>query len=110
MPDIGKALAVALIVALVSGPVSAEPKIELHISENLKEALREMLDQMRPALNEALDMMQSFDAIDDPRNYQLPEVLPNGDIIIRRRPDAPDLPHDRSPPEIQEEPDGSIRT
>lgn len=27
--------------------------------------------------------------IDDLKSYEAPEMLPNGDIIIRRRPDAP---------------------
>jgi hypothetical protein len=27
--------------------------------------------------------------VDDMTNYELPEMLENGDIIIRRKPDAP---------------------
>lgn len=36
--------------------------------------------------------------IDDLDAYEAPEMLPNGDIIIRRRPDAPP-PRDRNSPE-----------
>jgi hypothetical protein len=34
-------------------------------------------------------MSQMLALIDDIRNYDAPEVLPNGDIIIRRNEDAP---------------------
>jgi hypothetical protein len=41
--------------------------------------------------------MRSLGAIDDPRHYQMPEILPNGDIIIRRREDAPALGPEEAP-------------
>lgn len=44
--------------------------------------MAELVNEMGPALSDMLDR------IDDIRNYEAPEVLPNGDIIIRRRPDA----------------------
>ena len=59
------------------------------LPKDLDKTLRQMLDDLKPALNEMFRLMESFEGIDDPRHYQLPEVLPNGDIIIRRRPDAP---------------------
>ena len=40
--------------------------------------------EMGPAL---LKMMRTLDSV---RYYEAPEILPNGDIIIRRSPDAPD--------------------
>ena len=42
-------------------------------------ALGEFLGEMGPALAEVLG------EIDDLSNYQMPEMLPNGDIIIRRK-------------------------
>ena len=33
-----------------------------------------------------------FDRVDSITNYQPPEILPNGDILIRRNPDAPAWP------------------
>jgi hypothetical protein len=30
-----------------------------------------------------------LNSVDDVRHYELPEFLPNGDIILRRKPDAP---------------------
>lgn len=52
--------------------------------------LEELQREMEPALQEMQRLMAPFAAIDDPRHYTAPEVLPNGDIIIRRREDAPD--------------------
>lgn len=45
--------------------------------------MQELMAQMGPKLAELADR------IDDVANYSAPEILPNGDIIIRRRPDAP---------------------
>ncbi|MGJ8621536.1 MAG: AAA+ family ATPase [Yoonia sp.] len=56
--------------------------------------LREGFEAMGPALAEyaaaigpALTVL--LDQVDDIRNYQAPEFMPNGDIIIRRKPEAP---------------------
>ena len=46
-------------------------------------AMKLLADEMGPALAELMSK------IDDIRNYDAPEILPNGDIIIRRRPEAP---------------------
>lgn len=45
--------------------------------------LRDFADEVSPMI-ERLDTL-----IDDLDRYEAPEMLPNGDIIIRRRPDAP---------------------
>ena len=45
--------------------------------------MRELTEQMGPALADILALIDSLD------NYTPPEILPNGDIIIRRTPDAP---------------------
>ena len=45
--------------------------------------MRELTDRMGPALADILAL------IDDIQNYGPPELMPNGDIIIRRSPDAP---------------------
>jgi len=55
----------------------------------LEPALEMLATEMGPAL---LDLIQTLDSV---RYYERPEILPNGDIIIRRRPDAPDyVPRD----------------
>lgn len=62
-----------------------EPKIdELRDSmEMMGPALAEFVREIGPAFAEMLEQ------VDDLRHYQAPEILPNGDIIIRRKPDAP---------------------
>ena len=54
--------------------------------DNLGNDLGGMVSSLGPVLSEIGTM------IDDVRNYQAPEMLENGDIIIRRRADAPPRP------------------
>jgi len=56
--------------------------------------LSELADQMRPALrNFAREMGPRLgdllDKVDDWNAYEAPEILDNGDIIMRRKPDHP---------------------
>ncbi|MGJ8616091.1 MAG: hypothetical protein ACSHWS_04560 [Sulfitobacter sp.] len=56
-----------------------------------------LADQMGPALkNFATEMgpklTELFEQVDDWSAYTAPEMLPNGDIIIRRKPDHPLVP------------------
>ena len=89
------ALAFAFLAASAAAAPAQSPE-ELRLPEALDRAFREMMEELKPALDDALDYMQSFGAVDDPRHYELPEVLPNGDIIIRRRDDAPPFDPDGS--------------
>ena len=52
-------------------------------ARELQPALRALAEEMGPAL--ALMMSR----IDDIQHYEAPEILENGDILIRRSPDAP---------------------
>ena len=61
-------------------------------ADRMEPQMREWLDQIGPALAELMSK------IDDINAYESPEILPNGDIIIRRKPDAP--PYE--PPEPKE--------
>ncbi|MCM2563822.1 hypothetical protein M8756_17055 [Lutimaribacter sp. EGI FJ00015] len=57
--------------------------------EDMEPAMREFVQEMGPALNELAEK------IDDLSNYHPPEMLPNGDIILRRKvpmPTVPDAP------------------
>lgn len=91
------------------------------MEEGAKLVLRGLMSEMEPALNEmekALDdigpalegigaevgpkLRQLVAMIDDFKNYDAPEMLPNGDIIIRRN--APLLPK----PEFLPGPNGEI--
>lgn len=62
-----------------------EPALEEleSIGEEMRPAFRELAEQMGPAL------VQLMELIDEIGHYEAPEVLENGDIIIRRKPDAP---------------------
>ena len=60
------------------------------------EDLQGFADEMEPAFRQFSEAMgpmvrDLFDKIDDINRYELPEVLPNGDIIIRRKPDTEPL-------------------
>ena len=88
----------------------ALPKLDLEgtfreLLDRMEPQLKELQKEMQPALDEAMRLFDRLSVMDDPRHYQLPEVLPNGDIIIRRRPDAPEY----APAPSEEEEDGSIR-
>ncbi|MBF9048886.1 hypothetical protein GTA62_04415 [Roseobacter sp. HKCCD9010] len=106
-----KQLATALIaLSLLSAPAAADdtptPESEFSegldlfaegarlIMEGLREEMEPMLEEIQPFLeDEMLPFMQGMaDMMDDITAYHPPERLPNGDIIIRRRDDAPDLP------------------
>ncbi len=60
-----------------------EPAIEEFggLAEEMGPALRQFADEMGPKLTDLLSEIEDWSV------YQPPEVLPNGDIIIRRKPD-----------------------
>lgn len=60
-----------------------------HLLQEMEPALRDIegaLKEVEPMLR---DLMQLMDAVD---NYHAPEMLPNGDIIIRRKTPAENIP------------------
>lgn len=73
-----------------------EPKLEelQGLTDDMSAAMEEFGATMGPAL---ADLMTH---IDDMRNYEAPEILPNGDIIMRRSPDAPAYEPDATTGEI----------
>ncbi|PJE30102.1 hypothetical protein PSM7751_03362 [Pseudooceanicola marinus] len=86
------------------------------LMEGLSGGLDDTLDDMGEAAEEAAPKIRDFvmrmgpamaDALSkvgDLANYEAPTVLPNGDILIKRRDDAPRY----APPVPGENPDGSI--
>ena len=102
MKQILRPLTLALILA---SPAAAQDAESDGFSEGLdllrdgsRMILENLMDDMRPLLNEACpffeeEMLPFLErlggVIDDLSVYELPERLPNGDIIIRRSPDAP---------------------
>ena len=67
------------------------------LAERLAPSLRNFAREMGPKLSEILE------SVDDWNAYQAPEMLPNGDIIIRRKPD-----HPLTPPETPTEPEPQV--
>jgi hypothetical protein len=61
------------------------------ILEGLMEDMRPMIEEVRPFFEEEVVPMleRMSELVDDLSHYELPERLPNGDIIIRRSPEAP---------------------
>lgn len=69
-------------------------------TQEMEPALDEMakaLEQLGPTIAPALESLMAM--VDDMTNYEMPEMLENGDIIIRRKPDAPPVepPADAAP-------------
>jgi len=61
--------------------------------EDMARAMREALEAFSEQIAPWAEQLGRL--LDDPGAYQAPELLPNGDIIIRRKPDAP--PRDPAP-------------
>ena len=70
------------------------------IAGEIEPAFRDMARQMGPAFAEIMA------TIDNIRFYEAPVILDNGDILIRRRADAP--PYEPENPEPMDEPAGEI--
>jgi hypothetical protein len=62
-----------------------EPAIEEFsgLADQMGPALKNFAQEMGPKLTELLEEVEDWSA------YQAPEMLPNGDIVIRRKPDHP---------------------
>lgn len=54
--------------------------------DEMQEGLAEAGRELGPALRDLMAL------IDDVKNYEAPERLPNGDVILRRKPGAPPPP------------------
>lgn len=100
--------AASLALVLATTPISATSQDidpDQPLSEQLGEILRGLRETIEPALQEMIDHFSVLEEIDSFENYTKPEVLPNGDILIRRRPDAPEYapPATRDPETPQED-------
>ena len=78
---------------------AAEPETSLwdwgmsFLGENVPEDLaplgdmKALIDQLGPAIAPTMEKLMAL--VDDMTNYEMPVMLDNGDILIRRKPDAP---------------------
>jgi hypothetical protein len=64
------------------------------LADQMGPALRMFVGEMGPKLAEILEQVEDWSA------YEAPEILPNGDIIIRRKPDRPVTPSEEMPPQV----------
>lgn len=93
----GGALALALGFGAISSGVpaqaqEAEPRLDMEeFKRRLDEAWEQMMRELGPTIDSLGALMETLDQIDSLGNYEKPEVLPNGDIVIRRKADAPPL-------------------
>ncbi|NCO85790.1 MAG: hypothetical protein GW886_04075 [Rhodobacterales bacterium] len=105
------AFCLALAVPLAAAPVAAQEGGEDGMSlmeQGAQLFLRGLASEVEPALNDFRDLAQEMEPairgfatemgprlmelmalVDDLKHYSPPEMLDNGDIIIRRRADAP---------------------
>ena len=59
------------------------------LSESIERMFRDLMDAVGPTIDELSETFDVLEQIDSLENYERPEILENGDIIIRRREDAP---------------------
>lgn len=118
-------IALTLSLSFAAAPTFAQEEedgVDL-MQEGAELLLRGLMNEMEPAIDDLKGMMEEFgpamqlfademgpvladmlSKIDDIKHYEQPEFLPNGDIIIRRSPDAPVW----DAPEAEPDEDGQI--
>ncbi len=106
--------ALTALLAMTAGFGSPIAHADTALPDALKELERQAEDLLGPEAREAVEsllpmietLMERLPiVIDNLPNYEVPEILPNGDIIIRRKRKLP-----RIDPEAPPMPDGGIKT
>ena len=108
-------IALTLILGLAASPALTQEELTPDtgegfslMEEGARLLMRGLMTEMEPAIDDLRDSMEEagpafaelagtigpafselLRTVDDLRNYEAPEILPNGDIIMRRSPDAP---------------------
>ena len=103
-PVLALALCLTLAAPLAAEETPVVPKAEGDrdhglslLGEGARLLFRGLMAEMEPALDEMAEQLQAMEPmlrslaemIGDIRNYEAPVKLPNGDILIRRRPEPP---------------------
>lgn len=111
-------IAVPLVSLQLATPVLAQDEPSL-MEQGAKQFFEGLLQEMAPALDELTQLMEEagpalqdfmaemgpklgevLNEVEDWSAYAAPEVLPNGDIIIRRKPDVPENKPEEQMPQI----------
>ncbi|MGR3758015.1 MAG: hypothetical protein ACU0AT_12400 [Tranquillimonas sp.] len=104
-----RATAAAIVLVLAGGvPVQAQPAEEEGLdllSRGIRLLMQGLFDEMEPAMRELAEALRSLEidgvTIEDLGQYHPPQVLPNGDIILRRKTpleNGPTVPRDPAVP------------
>jgi hypothetical protein len=112
-------IAAPLLALMLATPALAQDEPSL-MERGAKQFFEGLMQEMAPALDELTQLMeeagpalQSFMAqmgpklgavleeVEDWSLYEAPEVQPNGDIIIRRKPEAPAVTPEEEMPQIE---------
>jgi hypothetical protein len=64
------------------------------LMEDVGPALQDFMTEMGPQLRNMLQQVEDWSV------YEAPEVMPNGDIVIRRKPDAPEFTPKEETPQV----------
>ncbi len=93
---------IAVILLLAASTAAAQDTEDApgRLSQGIEQLLRDLFSEVEPALRDLRDK------IDNLNEYEAPEVLPNGDIIIRRKTPLDPSPEPDEPREST--PDDSI--
>ncbi|MDT8345173.1 MAG: AAA+ family ATPase [Thermohalobaculum sp.] len=92
------ALALALVAPRPAPAQQAEQRLDLEaFKHRLDEAWDQMMREIGPSIDSLGALIDTLERIDSLEHYERPEVLPNGDIVIRRKAGAPPLPEAPAP-------------
>lgn len=91
-----KALSILCLAALLAAPASAQTPGSADIGEGMDRlgegarlVLRGLMGEVEPRMRELAEALDAWDfegfGLDDLGAYHPPELLPNGDIILRRK-------------------------
>jgi len=119
-------LTLPLIVMLAALPAQAQEDAPSLLEDGIRDLFERMVEDMRPAVDDLSALVEEYrplvellgeemapalaevlGQIDSITYYAPPVILPNGDIVMRRRPDAPEWvpPEDAVPEEDPVQPD-----
>ncbi|MGJ8594507.1 hypothetical protein [Sulfitobacter sp.] len=110
-------IAVPLVTLMLSSPLMAQEEGPSLMERGAQLFFEGLMQEMAPAMDEMAKLMEQagpalqefvtemgpklltmLEEVEDWSLYEAPEVQPNGDIIIRRKPDSPEVtPHEQMP-------------